>query len=107
ELGPDAETMHHELGLVAGELGFDRVYSCGDLAARAAAAFPGESRCFDGLDALIDALNEDLPATHANDSGDSKEQVIPLLKASRSMRFDKVVDALCRNEKKIGESQGE
>ena len=107
ELGPDAETMHHELGLVAGELGFDRVYSCGDLAARAAAAFPGESRCFDGLDALIDALSKDLPAAHANGSGDSNEQVIPLLKASRSMRFDKVVDALCRNATEIGESQGE
>ena len=48
ELGPDAEIMHRDLGLAAGELGFERIYSCGELAARAAAAFPGESRCFDG-----------------------------------------------------------
>ncbi|MCH8958365.1 MAG: UDP-N-acetylmuramoyl-tripeptide--D-alanyl-D-alanine ligase [Proteobacteria bacterium] len=104
ELGPDSELMHHELGLAAGELGFDRIYCCGELAARAAAAFPGESQCFDHLDALIDALDRDLPVGPANGGG---EQVIPLLKASRSMRFDRVVDALCKNAPAIGDSQGE
>ncbi|MCH8895293.1 MAG: UDP-N-acetylmuramoyl-tripeptide--D-alanyl-D-alanine ligase [Proteobacteria bacterium] len=104
ELGPNSELMHHELGLAAGELGFDRIYCCGELAARAAAAFPGESQCFDHLDALIDALDKDLPAGPANGGG---EQVIPLLKASRSMRFDRVVDALCKNAPAIGDSQGE
>ncbi|MCZ6500174.1 MAG: UDP-N-acetylmuramoyl-tripeptide--D-alanyl-D-alanine ligase [Gammaproteobacteria bacterium] len=107
ELGPDAEIMHRELGLAAGELGFERIYSCGELAARAAEAFPGESQCFDGLDALIDALNKDFAVARANGSGDSNKQVIPLLKASRSMRFDKVVDALCITATEIGESQGE
>jgi len=107
ELGPQAATMHHELGLIAGELGFERIYSCGELAASAASAFPGESRRFDGLDALIDALNKDLPVAHANGGVDSNEEVIPLLKASRNMRFDKVVDALCKNSKENGESQGE
>ena len=107
ELGPDAENMHHELGLAAAELGFDRIYSCGDLAARAAAAFPGESRSFDGLDALIDALNKDLPVVKANGGYDNNEQVIPLLKASRSMRFDKVVDALCKSATENCGSQGE
>ncbi len=77
------------------------------MAARAAAAFPGESRCFDGLDELIDALNRDLPVVRANGSGGNNEQVIPLLKASRSMRFDKIVDALCKNATEIGDSQGE
>ena len=99
--------MHHELGLAAAELGFDRIYSCGDLAARAAAAFPGESRSFDGLDALIDALNKDLPVVKANGGYDNNEQVIPLLKASRSMRFDKVVDALCKSATENCGSQGE
>jgi UDP-N-acetylmuramoyl-tripeptide--D-alanyl-D-alanine ligase len=107
ELGSGAEVMHQELGLAAGELGFERVYSCGDLAARAASAFPGESRRFARLDELIEALHEDLPAQKKNGSDDSSEQVIPLLKASRSMGFDKIVDALCVAATENGECQGE
>jgi UDP-N-acetylmuramoyl-tripeptide--D-alanyl-D-alanine ligase len=107
ELGSGAEVMHQELGLTAGELGFERIYSCGDLAARAALAFPGESRRFARLDELIEALHEDLPAPEKNGSDDSSEQVIPLLKASRSMGFDKIVDALCVAATENGECQGE
>ncbi len=103
ELGPDAADLHQDLGLVAGELGFEKIYTCGVLAAMAAATFSGESRQFESLDEMITALRGDLPV----ETGDVPElPVIPLIKASRSMRFDKVVDALCADRPETCDQQG-
>jgi UDP-N-acetylmuramoyl-tripeptide--D-alanyl-D-alanine ligase len=83
ELGADAEALHEDAGRVARQLGVDRVYAVGDLARAAAAGF-GKGRHFNSVEALVDALYEDV-----------QPDVAILVKGSRSSRMERVVAALC------------
>lgn len=98
ELGPGAEELHKDLGRVAHELGFERLYTCGQLAASAALAFDGDSHRYDRIEDLADALEAAL--------GKESTDVIPLIKASRSMHFDRIVDALLADAPKQAGHKG-
>jgi UDP-N-acetylmuramyl pentapeptide synthase len=85
ELGDEAEPAHHELGAYAASLGLDGVVAVGRLAARYCDDNP-ECVFFEDGGSACDFLSQQLR------SGD---QV--LFKASRSARFETLVDRLKTN----------
>ena len=83
ELGGDAGRMHEELGVAAREAGIERLFTLGELAARAAQAFGRGADAFQDLDALCAQLIPLLsPASTV------------LVKGSRFMRMERVVNRL-------------
>lgn len=83
ELGPEARDMHEQLGREARELGIDRLYALGPLAAAAARGFGARAQSYSDIDLLNAALVESL-------DGD----VTVLIKGSRFMRMERVTAAL-------------
>lgn len=83
ELGDDTDELHTEAGSYAKENGVDSLYSFGKLAAKAAKEFGGNGFCYDKHEDMIDALREDL-----------SQDVTLLVKGSRSMHMENVVNAL-------------
>ena len=85
ELGPEAEVLHHRLGVVAREAGVAALYTLGSLSAAAAEGFgAGADRHFTDQAELIGRLRQDL----APDD-------LVLIKGSRRSAMDRVADALC------------
>ena len=87
ELGEDADVLHIEAGSYAKENGVDSLYSLGNLAARAAKEFGGNGFCYDKYEDMIDALR-----------GELSQEVTLLVKGSRSMHMESVVNALTMAE---------
>lgn len=85
ELGADAAALHAETGRYAAEQGVSRLYALGDLSAHAVTAFGENAMHFDDKASMIAALEETLIAS---------DRI--LVKGSRSMTMETVVDALCR-----------
>ncbi len=85
ELGHGAVDLHREAGQRARASGVDRLYALGELSRAAAEAFGGNAAAFDSLEDLLAALNDGL---HGG--------VHVLVKGSRRMRMERVVEALCR-----------
>ena len=83
ELGDDAAELHREVGEAARASGVSRLFAYGDLASSAAEGFGEHASWFASLDALVDELCEEL-----------NEDINVLVKGSRSMRMERVVDAL-------------
>ena len=83
ELGDDAERMHGDVGHSIREAGVDRLFTLGELSAQAAATFGEGAMAYDALEALLADLT---PALHG--------EVNVLVKGSRGMRMERVVDAL-------------
>ena len=91
ELGPDAAALHRETGVCAAKAGVSLVITCGDLAREiadgAAEADPNvQTAPFAALDELLAALPELVQP------GDCV-----LVKASHSMAFERIVQALTQN----------
>jgi len=86
ELGPEAAELHAAAGRHARERGVVRLYALGPESAAAVEAF-GAGRHFTDAEALAAALEEDLPA-----------DVNLLVKGSRSMRLEAVVERLAAEE---------
>jgi UDP-N-acetylmuramoyl-tripeptide--D-alanyl-D-alanine ligase len=86
ELGEGARALHEQIGHRARELGIARLYAVGELAAVAAAAFGPGARPFASHEALTEALRGDL-------EGEARRAVV-LIKGSRSMRMERVAEAL-------------
>ena len=87
ELGDDAAKLHFDVGAAIRAAGVDRLLTLGELSENAAAGFGSEARSFDAIDALIDAAGSDLsPAVNL------------LVKGSRGMRMERVVEALLARE---------
>lgn len=87
ELGEDADVLHIEAGSYAKENGVDSLYSLGNLAAKAAKEFGGNGFCYDKHEDMIDALRNEL-----------SQDVTLLVKGSRSMHMETVVNALIMAE---------
>ena len=88
ELGQEAERLHGELGSFASARGVDMVLTCGVLSEAAARAF-GEGGChFETQEALLEVLQELLRA----------EDTV-LVKGSRAAAMERVVAALCGEER--------
>ncbi len=87
ELGPEAGYYHHEAGALARRLGIDRLYGIGALCRECVTGFgPGGVHCED-LGSLLKAIQADL---HAD--------VTLLVKGSRSMNMERVVQFLATEE---------
>ena len=91
ELGPDAAVLHRETGVCAAKAGVSLVITCGDLAREIAAGAAGadpnvQTASFAALDELLAALPELVQP------GDCV-----LVKASHSMAFERIVQALTQN----------
>jgi UDP-N-acetylmuramoyl-tripeptide--D-alanyl-D-alanine ligase len=83
ELGDDAAKLHREVGAAARASGVDRLFAFGDLARHAAEGFGEHGSWYASLDALVDDVAADLAAG-----------INVLVKGSRSMRMERVVEAL-------------
>ena len=83
ELGPEAPALHADIGRVARAAGLDRLYTLGPLCREAATAFGPGAEQFDSHAALAAALEQ---VVHP--------EMTVLVKGSRSMRMERVVDAL-------------
>jgi UDP-N-acetylmuramoyl-tripeptide--D-alanyl-D-alanine ligase len=83
ELGAEGAAMHAEVGEFARTTGVERLYTLGALSARASDAFGAGARHFERLDDLVAALR-----------GACGPGTTVLVKGSRFMRMERVVDAL-------------
>ena len=87
ELGDNEDKLHIDAGIYAKESGVDSLYSFGKLAAKAAKEFGGNGFCYDKHEDMIDALR-----------GELSQDVTLLVKGSRSMHMENVVNALTMAE---------
>lgn len=83
ELGGNAPQLHLEAGRAARQLGIDRLFALGPLAAEAARGFGEHAAAFEDVAALVTALQPQL-----------NSQTTLLVKGSRSARMERVVEAL-------------
>ena len=83
ELGPETESLHRAVGAYAAEKGIDLVIGCGPLGRRIAEGAGENAVAFDDRDTLIEAL-----------PGILKKGDTVLVKASRGMAFEKIVQKL-------------
>ncbi len=83
ELGDDAATLHREVGEAARACGIHRVFALGLLSQNVVEGFGESATWYDGEDALLD----DLGAAMA-------PGVNVLVKGSRSMHMERIVDAI-------------
>lgn len=87
ELGPDAERLHAEIGVLATSKGIDQLFAVGELSRAAAQAFGNNAIHFENQNSLTRALQAELnPA------------VSVLIKGSRGSAMDCVVSALFAEE---------
>ncbi len=83
ELGAGAAGLHRRAGELARNAGIKRVYGLGELARAAVAGFDGPGAAFDSLEQLLEGLR-----------GELHGPLHILVKGSRRMRMERVVDAL-------------
>lgn len=91
EVGDDGPAMHAEVGAYAREKGLDALLTFGVASKEAAKAFGAAAQSFDDMSALIENLGQ-------------QPQANTLVKGSRSMRMERVVQALTTEQ---GTGQGE
>jgi len=87
EVGDAAGQFHDEIGGYAKSRGIERLFALGELSIAAAHNFDGGSAHFDKLDDLIAALKPELGP-----------DVTVLVKGSRFMRMERVVDAITEKQ---------
>ncbi len=83
ELGDEAEALHAAMGEQARRAGLTRLFALGPLAAAAARRFGAGGESFADMDALLESLRDVL---HGG--------VTVLVKGSRAMRMERVIEAL-------------
>ena len=83
ELGPDAEAMHASIGEFAKRSGVQAMFALGEMTTAAVRSFGDGARHFPSIDQLVGAL-----------SGGLEHGSTVLVKGSRFMRMERVVEAL-------------
>ncbi len=95
ELGDYAESLHQQAGKLARAHGIERLYTVGSFSEAAAFAFGEGAKHYKDLEELLYGLKQDL-----------QHGVNVLIKGSRAMRMDKVVDALVVDELETEKNKG-
>ena len=95
EVGDQGPQFHAEVGAYAAERGIDALYTLGDLCADAAAAF-GQAYHFDSMSELLAAVQ-----AHVQDF----QSIV--VKGSRFMKMEQVVQALVQQAEDINNKKGE
>lgn len=93
ELGPQAPQLHARVGAAARAAGIDRLFTLGELSEHAARAFGTGARHFPRIEELLAEIENLLGP-----------DVTVLVKGSRFMRMERIVDAFAVND---GEAKGE
>jgi len=83
ELGENTEKMHESIGKRAKKIGINRLYCLGNHSAKACHQFGENGKSFDEVEELLMSLKKDLT-----------ENMTVLVKGSRYMHMERVVDAL-------------
>ena len=83
ELGADAASMHAEIGAYAKTAGIEKFYALGELTKNAVTSFGANAMHFETIEALAESLKKMMNA-----------ETTVLVKGSRSMRMERVVDAI-------------
>ena len=91
ELGESAEALHREIGQYAKERGIDRLLGFGSLSQVAIQAFGRQGEHFDSIESLVSATQAQM-----------QPNTVVLVKGSRMMKMERVVDAIKANQE-IGE----
>lgn len=91
ELGPDSAQLHFAAGEDAKRSGVTRLFAIGELSGKAVEAFGVGGQHFSSLDALLEAMQTVLSA-----------KATVLVKGSRSMRMERVVEALVDKKNSVG-----
>ena len=86
ELGDHAHSLHAGVGESIREAGVERLFAHGEMSRLAAEAFGDNARWYDSLEALVDDVK-----------GEIEPGVSVLVKGSRGMRMERVVEALLGN----------
>lgn len=94
ELGEDGERLHREIGRVASEAGIDTLLTLGEMSKATHASFIGDSHHFEEHADLADKLFEYLDGACS-----------VLIKGSRSMTMEKVIDSLAGMQADAAEDQ--
>ena len=95
EVGDQGPQFHAEVGAYAAERGIEALYTLGDMCTHAAQAF-GPARHFENMTALVDAVRSQV----------TNVQSI-VVKGSRFMKMEQVVDALVQQAAEINNKKGE
>ena len=101
ELGNASRAQHEQVGRQARAIGIDRIYTLGPNASLATGTFGPGSRHFDSHQELIAALREDL-----KQSASPYHEKTVLVKGSRSMHMEQVVEALCEESQQASPGGG-
>ena len=94
ELGEDVSALHADIGRYAQEQSIDQLYCLGEFSAETANAFGENAHHFLEIEPLLHDLNNQL-----------NNNMTLLVKGSRSMRMERVVEALKLPETAEGSSQ--
>jgi UDP-N-acetylmuramoyl-tripeptide--D-alanyl-D-alanine ligase len=87
ELGEQSQQLHHEAGDYARSRGVHRIFALGELSRSCVAGFGSGAEHFASAESLIEALRDAIEAAPAGTAS-------VLVKGSRSMRMERVVQAL-------------
>ncbi len=87
ELGPESANLHRQVGEALSHAGIDRLFATGSRSRQAVQAFGGNGTWVESVDALTALLLRELGDRDA-------ESVNVLVKGSRAMRMERVVQAL-------------
>ena len=96
ELGDDAEDFHRQMGRQAREAGIGRLYAVGTLSKNAVSEFGRGGKHYESQDDLIRDLEQQIDS-----------QTTILVKGSRGMRMEHVVNALCTDESNAKSGSGQ
>jgi UDP-N-acetylmuramoyl-tripeptide--D-alanyl-D-alanine ligase len=95
EVGDQGPKFHAEVGAYAAERGIDAFFTLGDLCADAAKAF-GPARHFENMPALCEAVLSDVR---------NFQSIV--VKGSRFMKMEQVVEAVVQKAAEINNKKGE
>lgn len=82
ELGDDVEQLHADIGVYARDKGIEKLFCLGTYAQQAAKSFGKNARHYQDIEPMLDALKQQINNTTV------------LVKGSRSMRMERVIEAL-------------